>query len=93
MGNLMASTISESLCCNCCCSCGSTQLNMQANVSFLNCNSSFDIQGNLDASMSKTEINNYKIILRQKLRRVANKTRQDTHDQVLYDARKGLRIG
>ena len=77
LGNLMGSVLSESKCCNCCCSCGSTQLNMQANVSYLTTNQSFVVNGNLDTSMSKTKINNYKVVLIEKLRRYAGKVRTD----------------
>ena len=64
MGNLMGQTMSESLCCNCCCSCGSTQFNLQSNVSYLSCGQALSIQGSLDTSMSKTKIDNYKVVLR-----------------------------
>ena len=89
----MGKNMSESKCCNCCCSCGSTMLTMQTNVNYLVNNQSFTIQGNIDASMSKTEINNYKVILREIITRVAGKVRHDKRDVILYDAKKTLGRG
>ena len=85
--------MSESKCCSCCCSCGSTQLTLQANIAYMTAEQSFSVQGSLDASMSKTKISNYKVVLREKLKRWAGKAREDTRDIVLYDARKTLSEG
>ena len=87
----MGSTLSESKCCSCCYSCGSTQLSMQANVSYLTTSQSFMVDGSLDASRSKTEISNYKVVLTEKITRYA--AMRESRSIPLFNAKKSLNPG
>ena len=93
LGNLMGSTLSESKCCSCCCSCGSTQLSMQANVSYLTTSQSFMVDGSLDASRSKAEISNYKVVLNEKITRYAGSVKLESRSIPLFNAKKSLNPG
>jgi hypothetical protein len=93
MGSLRGQLLSESECCGCCCSCGSTNLTLEANVAHIDYGKSFRVRGSLDSALSKTAINNFKVVLREFTVKVASsgRTRKREHDYVLYDARRGLR--
>ena len=44
---------------------------MQTNVNYFTTNQTFDVNGSIDTSISKTKINNYKVVMTEKIRKYA----------------------
>jgi hypothetical protein len=90
--NLIGQTSSESRCCNCCCSCGSTVFSMEADVSYLVYGRQFRVRGVINAALSKTTIKDYKVLLREvtsKISSLGHVTRSK-EEFVFFSAQKTL---
>ena len=72
-----------------------TRLSLSANVTHLVYERAFRVHGMIDSSMSKADINNYKVVLREYQRKVDPYGRVSgySQDYDLYDGNKSLYKG
>ena len=93
--NLSGETISESKCCNCFCSCGYCRLALTADVAYIEYAKSFRIRGEVDTAMSKTPVQDYKVVLREVITKAASsgKIKRGSRDFVLFNTKNQVSIG
>lgn len=68
---------------------------LTADVSYLEYGKPFRVHGEVDTSMSKTEVKDYKVVLREIVTKTSSggKIRNYTRDYLLFDAKNHISLG